>query len=168
MKLYPKRKLVNLSAMNNLTLLTQHIASMPPSGTPDWYHYIVELFEDMALVATRTIVFGVAGTLTAENNASFEIPIPENLTCLKVYINVKTAPTGCQLIVDVNLDGTTIFSTQANRPMITAGQKNAESGTPNVQSYNKNQILSIDIDQIGSTVAGADLIVEARCKVKGI
>lgn len=112
-------------------------------------------------------MFGVAGTLIAENNASFEIPVPENLVCQRVYINVKTRPTGAQVIVDVNLDGATIFSTQANRPKITAGLTTAESGKPDTVVFNKNQILSIDIDQVGSDDPGIDLIVELRCRLRG-
>ncbi len=113
----------------------------------------------------KIIVFSVAGTLTAVANASFEITAPIALTIQKVYINVKTAPTGATLIVDVNKEGTTIFTTQANRPTIVANETEAESGTPDVTALAQNDILSIDIDQIGSTIAGSSLLVEIRCKV---
>ena len=113
----------------------------------------------------RTIVFSDAGTLVATTNVSFEIPVPVALTILRVYINVKTAPTGATLIVDVNKGGTTIFTTQGNRPTIAISAKTAESGTPDVTTLAKNDILSIDVDQIGSTIAGADLVVQVRCEV---
>lgn len=113
----------------------------------------------------RTVVFSVAGTLVAGSNASFEIPAPVALTILKVYINVKTAPTGATLIVDFNIGGVSIFTTQANRPTIAIGATAAESGVPDITTWAKNAVGSIDIDQIGSTVAGADLTVQARCEV---
>jgi len=134
----------------------------------DIINYIEELFEMMEILATRTIVIGVAGTLTATDNASYEVPVPDPWVCERVYINVKTAPSGASLIVDVNLDGTTIFTTQGNRPTITAASTTGNSGKPDVVVFAKNQILSIDIDQIGSSVAGADLIVEIRGRLRGI
>ncbi len=146
---------------------TSLLVGAPPAGTSKFTDYILELFEMMGLVAQRTILFGVAGTLIAEDNASFEIPVPYPLHCERVYINVKTTPTGAQVIVDVNLNGATIFSTQANRPKITPGLTVAQSGKPNTVVFRKNDILSIDIDQIGSSNAGADLIVELRCKLRG-
>jgi hypothetical protein len=42
----------------------------------------------------------------------------EDLTVTGVRASVGTAPTGATLIVDVNLAGTTIFTTQASRPAI--------------------------------------------------
>lgn len=78
----------------------------------------------------------------------------------KVRIGVGTAPTGASLIVDVNKNGTTIFTTQSRRPTISASAFTAlntstiENGTLTTADY-----LTIDIDQIGSTIAGSDLVV---------
>lgn len=83
-------------------------------------------------------------------------------TIKEVYIAVRTAPTGSSIIVDVNKNGTTIFSTQANRPEIDTGEYVATSGAPDVTSLAKNDKLTIDVDQVGSTVAGADLIIFIR------
>jgi len=113
----------------------------------------------------KTIVLSVAGTLVAGVNASFEIPVPVAMTIGKVYANVKTAPTGANLEIDVNKNGTTIFTSQAKRPIIAAGDTEDESDTPDVTALAKGDLLSIDIDQIGSTIAGADLVVEVRCTV---
>jgi hypothetical protein len=67
------------------------------------------------------------------------------------------------LIVDVNKAGTTIFTTQANRPTIAIGATDDDSGTPEVTALTEGDVVSIDIDQVGSTVAGADLTVEVVC-----
>jgi len=135
--------------------------------TQEILDYLDLMMELLGFLATRTILFGVQGTLTETDNASYEIIVPENLVCERVYINVKTRPTGCQLIVDVNLDGTTIFSTQTNRPKIAAGLTVAESGKPDTVVFNKNQKLSIDIDQVGSDDPGEDLTVQLRCRLRG-
>jgi len=83
-------------------------------------------------------------------------------TIKEVYIAVRTAPIGASLIVDVNKNDTTIFTTQENRPEIAIGEYTATSGVPDVTALAKNDKLTIDVDQIGSTTAGADLIVLIR------
>jgi hypothetical protein len=64
------------------------------------------------------------------------------------------------VIIDVNLNGTSIFST---RPQITTGTLTTYGGTiPGVISTASipiNGLISFDIDQIGSTSAGSGLKV---------
>jgi hypothetical protein len=80
-----------------------------------------------------------------------------------VRLVVDAAPTGANLIVDVHTGtgtGTTIFTTQGNRPTITDGNKTAVSSAPDVTSIAEGDEFSVYIDQIGSTIAGADLTIE--------
>ena len=81
------------------------------------------------------------------------------LTISKVHIAVNTAPTDANIIVDVNENGTTIFSTQSNRPEITATEFTDESTTINDASWADGNYLQADVDQVGSTIAGADLTI---------
>jgi hypothetical protein len=90
------------------------------------------------------------------------------MTIDKVYVYVQTAPVGAAIIVDVNKNGTTIFTTQANRPQIAAGANADESGTPDVTSLAKNDRVDVDIDQVGSTTPGAVLTVMVRCKQNNV
>jgi hypothetical protein len=76
-----------------------------------------------------------------------------------VFVHVGTAPTGASLIVDVNKNGTTIFTTQDNRPTIAATETSDTSGTPDVTSVEDGDYLDFDIDQVGSTIPGADLLI---------
>ena len=110
-----------------------------------------------------TLSFAVVGTLTTGNDKAPTILAPCTLTIVKVKVVVKTAPTGSSIIVDANKNGTTIFTTQANRPEIAIGETTDDSGTPDVTSLSEGDKITIDIDQIGSTVAGADLTVEVVC-----
>jgi hypothetical protein len=82
------------------------------------------------------------------------------LTITSVRASVGTAPTGASVIVDVHLNGTTIFTTQGNRPTISPGAFTSGSATPDVTSVAAGDYLTIDIDQVGSTVAGAYLTVQ--------
>jgi hypothetical protein len=75
-----------------------------------------------------------------------------------VRASVNTAPTGASLIVDVNKNGTTIYTTQANRPTAAiASTTLTPAGAPDVTTFVDGDVLSIDVDQIGSGTAGADL-----------
>jgi hypothetical protein len=113
----------------------------------------------------KDIAFVVEGNVSVGSiNTNF--PVDGELVITEVYIYANTAPTGADLIVDVNKNGTTIFTTQGNRPQIAAGANADTSGTPDVTSLLKNNRLTIDIDQVGSTIAGADLTVVIRCKQK--
>ena len=82
-----------------------------------------------------------------------------SITITNVAASVSVAPTGASVIVDVNKNGTTIFTTQANRPTIAVSTFTDLSSTPDVTSLVSGDYLTIDIDQIGSTIAGSDLIV---------
>jgi hypothetical protein len=107
-----------------------------------------------------TLSFAVTGTLTTGTDKAPTLLAPCTLTITKVKLVVKTAPTGAAIIVDVNKNGTTIFTTQANRPQIAIGATTGDSGTPDVTSLAEGDKLTIDIDQVGSGTAGADLTIE--------
>jgi hypothetical protein len=116
-----------------------------------------------ATTVVTTLTFAVVGTLAVGTDKAPTIVAPCTLTIVKVKVVVKTAPTGATLIVDVNKAGTTIFTTQGNRPTIAISGTQADSGTPDVTALAEGDKLTIDIDQVGSTVAGADLTVEVVC-----
>ena len=107
---------------------------------------------------TQTAIFTVTGTL-AVGTGSTRLYFNDARIITKVRIGVGTAPTGANIIVDVNKGGTTIFTTQSGRPEIAASGFTDESGTPDVTSLAAGDYLTVDIDQVGSTVAGADLVV---------
>lgn len=77
-----------------------------------------------------------------------------NFTIHHVETYTDTAPTGASVLLDINLNGTTIFTVQANRPTITAGTKVGSRVVPDVVAVSAGDIITVDIDQVGSTVAG--------------
>lgn len=78
-----------------------------------------------------------------------------------VRASVGTPSSGASVIVDVNIDGTTIFTTQGNRPTIAAAGYTA-TGTPDVTALPDGSYLTVDIDQIGSGTTGSDLLVQIK------
>lgn len=88
---------------------------------------------------------------------------PGNLTITEVFIAVNTAPTGGPIVVDVNKNGTTIFTDQGKRPSIAATENTDTSDAPDVTALAKNDYLTMDIDLVGTTTPGEDLTVHVRC-----
>lgn len=95
---------------------------------------------------------------TGTAKVTFRMPYAFTLTAVR--LNVNTAPTGSALVVNIKLGGTTIFST---KPQIDAAAKTSiGSGTTAVISTSAltdDGEITIDIDQIGSTIAGKGLKV---------
>lgn len=105
-------------------------------------------------------LFTVEGDLTVDSNP---LRIYNNYgasrTISEVFLSVDTAPTGAAIIVDVNKDGTTIFTNQANRPQIAAAANTGNTTTIDVASWGDGEYLTVDVDQIGSGTAGSDLTI---------
>ena len=91
--------------------------------------------------------------------AKITFRMPNDLTLTEVRASVGTAPTGANLIVDVNANGTSIFTTDLLS--IDAGEKTSVTAAtpPNITttSLSDDDEITVDIDQIGSTVAGTGL-----------
>lgn len=104
-------------------------------------------------------VFSVAGNLAVGTGLA-RYYASDDLTITNVIASVGTAPTGSAILVDVNKNGTTIFTTQANRPQIAVSTFADTSSLPDVTSVLTGEYLTIDVDQRGSTIAGTDLVVQ--------
>jgi hypothetical protein len=104
-------------------------------------------------------VFTVPGTLSVgTGKTKFYIPGP--ITLGNVRASVGTAATGADITIDVNKNGTTVFTTQTNRPKIFAGQTVVSTSTPNVTTLTTGDYLTVDIDTVGSLNPGSDLTVQ--------
>jgi len=84
--------------------------------------------------------------------------MPYAMTLSSVRSSVAIAPTGSSVVVDINQSGVSILSTELS---IDDGAKTSTtSTTPAVISNNalaNDAEITVDIDQIGSTYAGAGL-----------
>lgn len=96
-----------------------------------------------------------AGTHRLYNDSGFA------WTVVSVRASVGTAPVGQSIIVDVNVNGVTIFTTQANRPAITAATNSSGKVTNmDIVTVNDGDYLTVDIDQVGTTTSGSDITVQ--------
>jgi hypothetical protein len=108
--------------------------------------------------APSVLVFSMPGTLTV-GVGTIQLPIWRTITIQNVRVRAGTQPTGAAIIVDINKNGTTIFTTQANRPTIAVSTSEDAAAVPDVTSYAAGDYVTVDVDQIGSTVAGSDIVI---------
>ena len=111
----------------------------------------------MAVSAPASIVLSVTGAVATSSKAAVRMPFAG--TIRSVTTAVTTAPTGAALICDVNVAGTTVFTTQANRPSIAASGFSDNSAAIEAGTFAAGDVISVDVDQVGSSVAGANLSV---------
>lgn len=112
-----------------------------------------------------TAVFSIAGAVTTGTNKAPSIVMPRSGTIVKAYAYARTAPVGADLIFDVNKNGTTIWSTQANRVKVADGANSGTQTSFDVTSLVEGDRLDLDIDQVGSGTAGSDVTVEVKVAV---
>lgn len=96
---------------------------------------------------------------TGTGKYTFRMPFAATITAVRS--EVITAPTGATAIVDINVTGVgTILSTKLS---IDAGEKTsvtaASPAVISVASVADDAEVTLDIDQVGSTIAGAGLKV---------
>jgi hypothetical protein len=113
---------------------------------------------------TRGICFSI-NNVDLATTQSVAITAPFAMTITGGKLEVGTAPTGAALICDIHKNGTTLWTTQGNRPTIADAGTTAAITAPDVTSIAQGDRLLLMIDQIGSTVAGKDLSLTLYCEV---
>lgn len=114
----------------------------------------------------KGFVWTVAGTLSTNTDAAPWLTCTATQTISKVYGTVKTAPTGASILIDIDKSTdngatwTSIWnSNQGNRLAITATNRTGSGTSFDTTSVAEGNLLRIAVDQVGSTIAGADLTV---------
>lgn len=117
----------------------------------------------------KGLVFNIVGTLTTGTSLAPLLVSTGSLTISKAYLNVKTAPTGADLIIDIDKstdNGQTWVSiwntTQANRVKIVAGSFAGTQTSFDTTSLAEGNLLRVNVDQVGSSNPGADLTITLK------
>lgn len=111
----------------------------------------------------ETLVIAVSDETTALTTGTAKVTfrMPFAMTLSEVRASVTTAPTGSTIIVDINESGSTIMTT--NKLSIDASEKTSTTAATAAgitdSALADDAEITIDIDQIGSSVAGAGLKV---------
>ena len=111
--------------------LVNPVTQIPPSS---FYEYLTFTFYEDDI--TQETGKGIPKTIIVDRKCWID----------KVYLHLETAPgVGKTLTVDINVTGTTIFTTQGNRPSITGISKTNET-TPDMVYLSKNDKITMDVD----------------------
>ncbi len=164
----PNRRIDVNAVIDRLRLKEQGADPSTPSGGFGWlferddgnFYFMNDDGNVFGPIGERYYTFAVPGDLTVDPGV-FRIYnlTGRALTINRVHIAVNTAPTGAAILVDVHENGTTIFTNQANRPTIVIAAFTGETTTIDDASWADENYLQVDVDQIGSTIVGADLTV---------
>lgn len=101
----------------------------------------------------------IDGSLTTATDVAGFV-VPSEATISMVYIRCQTTGTSGNTIIDVNKNGTTIFTTQANRPTLAYNDSDGiASGVPDVASFTTGDLITIDIDEVATGAANLDVCV---------
>ena len=109
----------------------------------------------------KTACFKVAGGLFAGVGVTrLYNDTGASWTLLSVRATVETAPSGGSVVTDVHKNGTTVFTTQSNRPSITTGNNTSGAVTAiDVTTVSSGDYLTVDIDSTTSPAANLTVIV---------
>lgn len=180
-------KLDNIEALADVTTTTNVKAagapevssgSAPPATTPDKIgDFFVDTTGKQAYVATGTASSAdweplnaavvsklekqivTAGTLTASFVGSVRVYFKRDATITNVMASVSTAPTGTgSIVADVNKNGTSIYPT-SSKPTIALTQYVDLTSVPDTTSITAGDYLTVDVDSVGGTEPGADLVI---------
>lgn len=123
---------------------------------------------------TVVIQHNISGAVSAAAGA-VPYPVPFPCELVGVHLAIGTAPAGADLIVDVNKNGTTVFTDQDKRPKIAASATTGSveiapalsAGTNYIYSpyptasplatFAEGDKVTVDVDQVGSGTAGSNL-----------
>tara|TARA_R110000822_G_scaffold90215_2_gene208706 strand:+ start:1671 stop:2165 length:495 start_codon:yes stop_codon:yes gene_type:complete len=147
---YPGGVFANTNEME----MSVDIAGTFASRKVSWSDILASIPVNIQLAASDELTALTTGT------AKITFRMPHAMTLTEVRCSVTTAPTGSVLTVDINDSGTTVLSTKLT---VDIGEyTSTTSAIPPVISDSvlaDDAQITIDIDTIGSTIAGSGLKV---------
>lgn len=113
------------------------------------------------LFAGPTALFSLPGQAFVEvGRLRFHFKQPSNI--LSVWAACNVAPTGADMIIDLNMNGVSVFANPTQRPLIPAGGNMSQEAIPTTILIPVDSYLTADIDQVGSALPGGDVTVMVR------
>ena len=115
---------------------------------------------------TRVLLWYIAGEQATGTNVSARIIPPFPGKIIKATAYIATAPTGADLLIDINLNGTTLWASSGKLTIAaSANAATAKTAFDNT-AVAIDDYFTVDIDQIGSTVAGTNLTIQLHIEEK--
>jgi len=111
---------------------------------------------------TKQLTYVIPGDLSTGDHQAIDIRPPQNCTLVEVYATVLSAPTGAAINIAVRIGGTDRITGGTFSIAATATTGSTTSFTD--ADVDKDELVQIDIDQVGSTLPGSDLAVMLRVR----
>jgi len=110
------------------------------------------------------LMLAVEGTLAVESGV-IAVYAPYSGVLTRAHAAVWTPPVGADIVLDVNRNGTSIFTDADDRLVIPDGLYTTDyvvlAGNPDITTeVTAGDYFSVDVDQIGSGTEGANLTVQ--------
>jgi predicted GH43/DUF377 family glycosyl hydrolase len=105
--------------------------------------------------------FFIDGRLAVLSGVGGSFISPSDLAISAVYIQCQNKGASGSTIVDVNINGDSIYWTQANRPTLAYNDADgvAKGGAPTITQLSENDVVTIDIDQVAAGAEGLTVII---------
>ncbi len=107
--------------------------------------------------AKRVLMWYISGEQETGTDVSAYLVVPFSGTIITAQAHVKTNPTGADLIIDINKNGTTLWA--SGKLTISATATDGSKTTFDNTTVSVDDYFTVDIDQIGSTLPGENLTV---------
>lgn len=136
------------------------IGVTPPGAAEEIFFEDVEVGNVQPL--RETFPFTIAGAVTVQEGR-LRLYFEEDGQIERVRVSAGIAPSGADLVVDVNVNGSSIFADAL--PTVVAGENTGLVNLPTPLAVSEGDYLTIDVDQVGSTTPGADVVVQIWVRV---
>jgi len=131
--------------------------------TPDRYvafHTTPATAQGGVGLSSFEIDLSVPGALVvAAGNAKRRVMTAPGAEITGAVATVGTPSSGAPIVVNILRDGLSVFSDLDDRISIPAGASESAIAIPDRGAYAQGNFLTVDVNQVGSTVAGADMTV---------
>ena len=143
----------------NLAFAGELIVDFEEDSVPVLNEELRKLKSDIdGVSSTRILMWYYSGAVATGTNVSARILVRFDATIINATAYVKTAPTGADMIIDINLNGTTLWA--SDKLTISDGDNDGETSSFDITEITTDDVFTLDIDQIGSGTAGANLTVQ--------
>lgn len=107
--------------------------------------------------------FALSGILSAPTLGTLRFRFPYDATLEGVSAAVNTAPTGADIVLDVNKNGVSVYPLSTKPTILaTTFDTGGVELVPDTTGILTGDYLQVDVDQVGSIIAGSDLTVFIR------
>ena len=114
------------------------------------------------VVGVNVVALGLQGILAIQSDIAMRVSLPAARTVSEILMSVKSAPTGADLVVQLQSQFEDVAASTLATGTITAGTKRVS--VPNVSglSIPANEDLVVNLTGVGLTFPGSDLSVQVR------